>query len=178
MRHTNSDIKNISYKPLAGYYLLICVICSFSFSIYSFIEIIIDPIFIESYNEKNIKYYNLAFTINTLAVASAGQYIFIIFLTLCNVFKYNTSRILYNIFHYNYVIINLISFIIFATHINSFNFFKKNYNYYFISLLTQFTICIMSIILELFVCCCYPKRIHYIRIPNKFNVDNDADEVI
>ena len=169
----NTTNTSTSYKPLVGYYLLICFICSFSLSLYSFIKILFEPIVIDSTN--NNKYYNMNFIINTLAFISTGQYIFIIFMTLCNVFNYNTSLILYNIFHYNYVMFNIISVITFVSHIDSFNFFKENYNYYYISLIIQFSICSLSIILELFVCCCQPKKIHYIRIQNNTNRINDTD---
>ena len=162
-----------SYKPLVGYYLLICVICSCAFSLYSFIMMLFDPIINETTIEKNIKYYNMIFIVNTLAIIATCQYILMICVSLCNVLSYNSSKVLYVVFYYNYVILNIVSFIILVSHINSFNFFKTNYNYYYISLIIQFSICALSMFLQIFVCFCQPKKIQYIQIQNNFNDDEN-----
>jgi hypothetical protein len=157
-----------SYKPYISYYLLLLIIGSVTFSIYSFIKVVLNPIFIIISNDHDIKYYHAALIINVLTITSTCKYIFIILSTICNLFTYNTSLSLVKILHYNYVITNLISFISFVSHFGSFNFFKQYYNYYYISIIIQFSVCLAVIIGGLLKCCCRSSKNHYSEVDDNY----------
>ena len=154
---TNNQDLSKSYKPLFSYYLLIFIMGSFGFSLYSLIKIMTNFISI----------INTAFIINVLTIPATANYIFIILSTMCDIFNYNTSRVLYNITYYSYVSTNIIAFITFLS-TNSFKFFNEFYSYYCISVIIQFSICLTSIISEVLTYCfCITKN-------NQPEVDNDC----
>ena len=154
---TNNQDLSKSYKPLFSYYLLIFIMVSFVFSLYSLIKIMTNFMSI----------INTAFIINVLTIPATANYIFIILSTMCDMFNFNTSRVLYNITYYSYVSTNIIAFITFLS-TNSFKFFNEFYSYYCISVIIQFSICLTLIISELLTyCLCNTKN-------NQTEIDNDC----
>jgi hypothetical protein len=147
-----------SYKPIGGYFTILFITSSFIFSCYSFIKVLIDPvIFVDpTLTDFNlIKKCNVNFTLNLITNMSTIQYIFMILSTMCDCFNYNVSKTMYKIFYSSYVMTNIISCIAFVINIKCFNFFKYNYNYYYISIVIQFSICLISIVFEFldWLCC-------------------------
>lgn len=151
-----------SYRPIVDYYMIIFITSSFIFSFYSFIKVLIDPLILidPTNNDFNlIKKCNVNFTLNLITIISTIQYIFMILSTMCDCFNMNVSKTMYKIFYSSYVMTNIISCIAFVVNIKCFNFFKDNYSYYYGSIIIQFTICLVSIILEfLYYLCCSPHN--------------------
>ncbi len=147
-------MENKSYKPIIGYYTLLFIISSFIFSTYSFIKILTDTIFITSIEEiELIRKCNVNYTVNILTIASTLQYIFITSFTICDSFTYNVSKGLYRIFYTSYILFNIISCIVFLINSDCFKFFKDNAHYYYVSIIIQFSFCLVTIILELLEYC-------------------------
>ena len=151
-----------SYRPIVDYYMILFITSSFIFSFYSFIKVLIDPLILidPTNNDFNlIKKCNVNFTLNLITIISTMQYIFMILSTMCDCFNMNVSKAMYKIFYSSYVMTNIISCIAFLVNIKCFNFFKDNYSYYYSSIIIQFTICLVSIILEfLYYLCCSPHN--------------------
>jgi len=151
-----------SYRPIVDYYMIVFITSSFIFSFYSFTKVLIDPLILidPTNNDFNlIKQCNANFTLNLITIISTIQYIFMILSTMCDCFNYNVSKAMYKIFYSSYVMTNIISCIAFVVNIKCFNFFKENYSYYYSSIIIQFTICLVSIILEfLYYLCCSPHN--------------------
>ena len=147
-----------SYKPIGGYFSILFITSSFIFSCYSFIKVLSDPvIYIDpTQNDFNmIKQCNFTFTLNMITIISTIQYIIMVLITICDCFNNNISKVIYKIFYSSYIITHIISCIAFVVNTKCFNFFKDNYNYYYISVIIQFLICLISIISEFldYLCC-------------------------
>lgn len=147
-----------SYKALGGYITILFITSSLIFSCYSFIKVLIDPvIFIDpTHTDFNlIKKCNITFTLNIITIISTIQYIIMILITICDCFNYNISKVIYRIFYSSYIITHIISCSAFAINTKCFDFFKDNYNYYYVSVIIQFLVCLFSIIPEFldWLCC-------------------------